>query len=75
MKLTAILLSAPFAALFAAFAGAPALPAFALAVSAFVLAIAIDGYRDHPGGYGGARAMRRSRVIRTTRHRRLPLAA
>lgn len=77
MKLTAILLSAPFAALIAAFAGAPALPAFAIATAAFVLAIAVDDYRDRPCGYGygQSRAKRSTRLVRPSRRRRLPLAA
>lgn len=77
MKLTAILLSTPLVALVAAFAGAPALPAFAFASAAFVLAIAIDDYRDRPCGYGHgwSRAKQPVRMLRSSRRRRLPLAA
>ena len=44
MKLSSMLVSSPLAALLVTLLGAPALPAFAFAAAAFLLALACDDY-------------------------------
>jgi hypothetical protein len=78
MKLSSLLVSAPLVALLATVLGAPALPAFAIAAAAFLIALAAEDYA--PRRVVAHRAVVRWNPVRASvrrhrRHARLPLAA